>query len=828
MSYEGLELDGRYRLVRLLGSGGMGDVYVATDPQQEREVAIKIIRAERSYSGEEVTKEEERLFRREARMIARLDHPCTLALYDYGQVQHNNLTLYYLVMPYRAEGSLADWLRTHGGISQLTPDDGVALIKQAAEALQHAHDHQVIHQDIKPSNFLVETSEDGTARPSLILSDFGIARLSITTSSASQSIRGTPTYMAPEQWEGRPVYATDQYGLAIMAYELLTGQLPFQGNATRMMYAHLNTPPAPPSSVNPHLSAQVDRVLLRALAKKPQMRFPSVAAFADALSLAVAGKLSEEAFVTLGTSQADETSSPVAESTLPFVEKTGLSYKELVKLRAASITAEEANASPNEPVLEQARGNRAKVTHELTSGLQLPLSGKQKPPQKRSFFVLLAAALTVVLIFASVTAALALRGRPPVGQADRSGGQTTQGSTITPTATPARQLAFRPSPTSVLRKPTPTPTPVLQSNPTSGSGIQPIVPPAPIISPTVPTVPPTQVSATVPVSIPPAISVTPTLVDRAASVTQSSSPTVQENQQFLISFTLQNTGTTTWSDNGGYIMVCITNCLGAGTIGFNGQTVTPGQQFSFNITQISSTTPGTYTTQWVLQDNGTPFGPTMSLVVNVLAPPTPVPAPTTPTPTWQPLLVEAAPDCNNPAGTSWNPSLPGTVVSCSNGGLLMQQTSASYYAELDLTQAGGGYYSQTNFRVQVDATFMNTSDNSTWAALLVQTPVPQGAVGGFIFVLNPAGQWQLQQVITGTSIPVVASGTTSINPGQATNITIIVQNATLYGYVNGNQVLAWSDSSTVSPALTSLMVERLRAAPSSNVLYTNYELDMWG
>jgi len=198
-----------------------------------------------------------------------------------------------------------------------------------------------------------------------------------------------------------------------------------------------------------------------------------------------------------------------------------------------------------------------------------------------------------------------------------------------------------------------------------------------------------------------------------------------------------------------------------------------------------------------------------------------------PPPTWQPLLQEAAPDCNNPAGTTWNLSQP-AIISCSNGGLLMQQTSASYYAELDLTQAGGGYYSQTNFRVQVDATFMNTSDTSTWAALLVQTPASQGAVGGFIFVLNPAGQWQLQQVITGTYIPIVASGSTSINPGQATNMMIVVQNGTLYGYINSNQVLAFNDSSTVSPALTSLMVERLRAAPSSYVLYTNYELDMWG
>src|SRR5258708_18348766 len=245
MSFERLLLNGRYQVIRLLGSGGMGDVYLAEDPQYERLVAIKIIRSETSYGGDAAVKEEERLFRREAKAIAKLNHPRILSLLDYGEEHLNNLTLFYLVMQYCPEGSFADWLRHHGGLVQQNPGDVVYVVQQAAEALQHAHDHQVIHQDIKPSNFLVQATVADSSRPNLILSDFGIARLSNATSSASQSIRGTPTYMAPEQWEGNPAYATDQYGLAVMAYELLTGHPPFQGNSARMMYQHLNTPPEP-------------------------------------------------------------------------------------------------------------------------------------------------------------------------------------------------------------------------------------------------------------------------------------------------------------------------------------------------------------------------------------------------------------------------------------------------------------------------------------------------------------------------------------------------------------------------------------------------------
>jgi serine/threonine protein kinase len=283
MSLEGQQID-RYRILRLLGSGGMDDVYLAEDARIEQQVAIKVIRAEVSVQANQ---EAAHLFQREAKAIAKLDHPYILPLYDYGEERLGNMTVIYLVMPYRKEGSLTDWLRQHSQAGILAPQEVIHFIAQAASALQHAHDHQIIHQDVKPSNFLLRHRQETPMRPDLLLADFGIARLATATASASQSIRGTPTYMAPEQWEGHPVPATDQYALAVMAYELLTGRPPFQGAPGPLMYQHLMAPVPPPSSVNQHLSRELDAVLLHALAKKPEERFASMTALANAFQQAV-------------------------------------------------------------------------------------------------------------------------------------------------------------------------------------------------------------------------------------------------------------------------------------------------------------------------------------------------------------------------------------------------------------------------------------------------------------------------------------------------------------------------------------------------------------
>lgn len=276
--------NGRYRYLRILGSGGMGEVYLMRDSRVSRQVAIKVLRAEGSlYADDEAVATSTRLFEREARAIAALDHPNILPLYDFGEETREGVTITYMVMPYCADGSLEGWLRQRGR-ELLTPRQVAALIEQAADALQYAHEHEVIHLDVKPSNFLIRGNRKDPQRPILLLADFGIARNFSTVSSSSRTIRGTPTAMSPEQWSGEPVFASDQYALAIMAYEMLVGRPPFTGTMEQLMFRHFTLPAPQPSSFNPHLPAALDEVLQRALSKKPEERFPSIADFASALT----------------------------------------------------------------------------------------------------------------------------------------------------------------------------------------------------------------------------------------------------------------------------------------------------------------------------------------------------------------------------------------------------------------------------------------------------------------------------------------------------------------------------------------------------------------
>ncbi len=315
MSLEGEHL-GRYRLLRLLGRGGMGEVYLAEDARIGQQVAIKVIHTEGvAYPERKSASEAARLFEREARAIALLDHPNILPLYAYGEETLHDQPLNYLVMPYRKDGTLADWLRQRGSKALLSPGEVAPLLQQAADALQHAHDQQVIHQDIKPTNFLVRMRPDQPGRPDLLLADFGIAKLTGVTSGISQSIRGTPTYMAPELWDGHPLPATDQYALAIMVYELLVGRPPFRGGPGQVMRQHYMELPPVPSTLNPRLSPALDAVLLRALSKQPDERFPSVAALAVAFQEAV--QSSPELHATLAISRTEAQTGTTRRLTLP-------------------------------------------------------------------------------------------------------------------------------------------------------------------------------------------------------------------------------------------------------------------------------------------------------------------------------------------------------------------------------------------------------------------------------------------------------------------------------------------------------------------------------
>ncbi len=284
MSLETIQ-NGRYRILRTIGSGSMGEVYLVEDTRINRQVAIKVIRSEGLSYDPDPQRDAARLFEREAKAIARLNHPSILPLYDFGEERVNGTPLTYMVMPYCPDGSLATWLQQRGPTPQLSLAEVEHFQHQAGDALQHAHDNGIIHQDVKPQNFLLRANKSA-GLPDLLLADFGIAKLAVGTSGASQAIRGTPIYMAPEQWEGNPLPASDQYALAVMLYIFLTGRPPFEGGPGQMMFKHFSVIPQPPSVHNPAINPNIDMVILRGLAKKPRERYPSVADFSNAFQQA--------------------------------------------------------------------------------------------------------------------------------------------------------------------------------------------------------------------------------------------------------------------------------------------------------------------------------------------------------------------------------------------------------------------------------------------------------------------------------------------------------------------------------------------------------------
>jgi serine/threonine protein kinase len=277
--------NGRYRSLDLIGSGSMGEVYLAEDTRIHRQVAIKVIRSEAIIYPDSNSNinDASRLFEQEARTIAIFNHPNILPLYDFGEEKSGDISLMFMVMPFCPDGALSTWLRQRSSAGPLSPRDTVHFISQAASALQHAHDRRIVHRDVKPSNFLIRGNRDNPNRPDLLLADFGIAKFAAGTTNTSRTIRGTPAYMAPELWNGVPVPASDQYALAIMAYEMLVGRSPFHGSLEQMMYQHIHGQPRPPSQLNPNLSPDIDTVFALAFAKRPEDRFMNISAFARAL-----------------------------------------------------------------------------------------------------------------------------------------------------------------------------------------------------------------------------------------------------------------------------------------------------------------------------------------------------------------------------------------------------------------------------------------------------------------------------------------------------------------------------------------------------------------
>ena len=260
---------GRYRLEAPLGQGGMAEVYRATDTKLARTVAVKVILA--THAVEEHFLER---FLREARMVASLEHPNILPVYDFGE--ENGVP--FIVMPYLPGGSLRERLKA-GPVPLSLASSWIA---QLADALDAAHAAGVLHRDVKPANVLLGKDDR------LFLADFGIAKMreSQTGLTATGVVVGTPIYMAPEQAQGHPASpATDRYALAVVAFEILSGRPPFDGDsALSLMHQHVSSPPPLLSARVAGLPDGLDAVLSRALAKDPAARPPTCRALAEAVA----------------------------------------------------------------------------------------------------------------------------------------------------------------------------------------------------------------------------------------------------------------------------------------------------------------------------------------------------------------------------------------------------------------------------------------------------------------------------------------------------------------------------------------------------------------
>ena len=254
-------VDGRYVLGESLGSGGMGEVYLAHDEVLDRDVALKVLRSH--YAGDEEFAER---FRREARSAASLSHPNIVQVYDRGETEDGTS---YIAMEYVPGGTLKEQIKRRGPFGA---GETATVGAQIAEALGAAHERGMIHRDIKPQNVLVSASGD------LKVTDFGIARAaSAVTSSASSAIFGTAGYISPEQALGEPVGpASDLYSLGVILYEMLTGELPFTAdNSIAVCMKHVTEPLRPPKQLNPLVPEGMDALVVMLLAKRPADRYAS-------------------------------------------------------------------------------------------------------------------------------------------------------------------------------------------------------------------------------------------------------------------------------------------------------------------------------------------------------------------------------------------------------------------------------------------------------------------------------------------------------------------------------------------------------------------------
>jgi len=359
---------GQYEVQDFIGQGAMGVVYRAYHAQLARTGAVKVMQA--------ITPDEDSIvrFRHEAQAIAQMRHPNILNVFDFGEYQGTP----YMIVEYVPGGSLAN--RLNG--PQLDQATALKYLRGIASGLDHAHGLGIVHRDVKPANVLLE--KDDTP----VIADFGLAKLLQGSSLKSMTgvTTGTPAYMAPEQVTGSHAGPpADRYSLSTIAYEMLTGVIPFDGEGLmEVLYAQVHRDPLPPSARNSALNPQVDAVIMRGLAKDPAARWETATAFVDALEAALAGKLEPALAKTV-------VMAPPIASTLALT---------------APIAAGAAVAVAPPPARADAAGRSATVA------MAYPAPTAQRVAEKKShkgLYAIIAGAAILLLLLSSVVLIAALR-----------------------------------------------------------------------------------------------------------------------------------------------------------------------------------------------------------------------------------------------------------------------------------------------------------------------------------------------------------------------------------------------------------------------------------
>lgn len=327
----GKRINGRYKVLEAIGSGGMSNVYLAHDMILDRDVAIKVLRYD--FSNEE---ELRRRFQREALSTTSLDHPNIVTIFDVGEEN----ALPYLVMEYVPGDTLKEYIIKH---SPVEPERAVEIMKQLASALAHAHHNHIVHRDIKPQNILVD--DDGNVK----ISDFGIAMaLSATSYTQTNSVLGTVHYLSPEQARGGMANKkSDIYSLGIVMFELLTGILPFSGeSAVAIALKHLQTETPSLKNLVPDLPQSLENIVLKATTKNPQYRYASADEMAEDLSTALNPERLNEAKFAVPVDEGETRAMPAIKDSGAYEQADATKTVELPKAK---------KSPPVEPVKKKKR-----------------------------------------------------------------------------------------------------------------------------------------------------------------------------------------------------------------------------------------------------------------------------------------------------------------------------------------------------------------------------------------------------------------------------------------------------------------------------------------